>query len=47
MASGGGIKIFVYGVNNSCPRNALEDEFSKFGEGGCLLDHRMSQLVSV
>ena len=24
-------KLFVYGVNRSCPKNLLEDQFSKFG----------------
>ena len=25
-------KLFVYGVNAQCPRETLEDEFSKYGE---------------
>ena len=25
-------KLFVYGVNAQCPRETLEEEFSRFGE---------------
>ena len=25
-------KLFVYGVNQNCPRDILEDEFSKCGK---------------
>jgi len=25
-------KLFVYGVNNRCPKGLLEDEFSRYGE---------------
>lgn len=27
----GGTKLFVYGVNRACPKETLEDKFSKFG----------------
>ena len=27
----GGTKIFVYGINRSCPKDILEDKFAKFG----------------
>ena len=27
----GGTKLFVYGVNRSCPKDILEERFSKFG----------------
>jgi hypothetical protein len=33
MAGAEGIKLFVYGVHNSCPKTVLEDEFAKFGTG--------------
>ena len=29
---GDGIKLFVYGVRSSCPRDLLEREFSKSGQ---------------
>ena len=25
-------KLFVYGVNANCPKDLIEDEFSKFGD---------------
>jgi RNA recognition motif-containing protein len=27
----GGTKIFVYGINRSCPKDILEDKFAKHG----------------
>ena len=27
----GGTKLFVYGVNRSCPKDLLEEKFTKFG----------------
>lgn len=27
----GGTKLFVYGVNRSCPKDLLEDKFAKIG----------------
>ena len=27
----GGTKLFVYGVNRSCPKDILEDKFAKIG----------------
>ena len=27
----GGTKLFVYGVNRSCPKDVLEDKFAKIG----------------
>ena len=27
----GGVKLFVYGVNRSCPKDLLEEKFTKFG----------------
>ncbi len=32
MSGGGGTKLFVYGVHNSCPKTVLEDEFGRSGK---------------
>ena len=31
FAMSGGTKLFVYGVNRSCPKDMLEDHFAKIG----------------
>ena len=31
MSGSDGVKVFVYGVNGSCPKRILEDEFSRSG----------------
>ncbi len=31
LTMSGGTKIFVYGINRSCPKDILEDKFAKHG----------------